>query len=215
MRKILFAFLLASPLYASELSFKVVGIDCALCAKPVVNAISSVSGVKNIRLDWRKATAQVEVPDGFDRGQIRTALNNAGFEAVFPGEQANGIAPLPPEVLKTLDIVAYPGTTKLDINSILATGKVTIVDFYADWCGPCHVLEARLQHLMQGKGNLALRRVNIGKWDNAAAKQATRDFHAEALPYIRVYDAKGNFVTAVTGGMWDEVLAAIAKAERG
>ena len=31
----------------------VVGIDCALCAKPVVNAISSVSGVKNIRLDWR------------------------------------------------------------------------------------------------------------------------------------------------------------------
>ena len=153
--------------------------------------------------------------DGFDRGQIRTALNNAGFEAVFPGEQANGIAPLPPEVLKTLDIVAYPGTTKLDINSILATGKVTIVDFYADWCGPCHVLEARLQHLMQGKGNLALRRVNIGKWDNAAARQATRDFHAEALPYIRVYDAKGNFVTAVTGGMWDEVLAAIAKAERG
>ena len=214
MRKILFAFLLASPLYASELSFKVIGIDCALCAKPVVNAISSVSGVKNIRLDWRKATAQVEVPDGFDRGQIRTALNNAGFEAVFPGEQANGIAPLPPEVLKTLDIVAYPGTTKLDINSILATGKVTIVDFYADWCGPCHVLEARLQHLMQGKGNLALRRINIGKWDNDAAKQAT-ELRAAALPYIRVYNAKGKFVTAVTGGMWDEVLAAIAKAERG
>jgi thiol-disulfide isomerase/thioredoxin len=215
MRKILFAFLLASPLYASELSFTVIGIDCAGCSKPVVKAISSVSGVKNVRLDWRKATAQVDVPDGFDRGQIRTALSNAGFEAVFPGEQANGIAPLPPEVVKTLDIVAYTGTSKLDINSILATGKVTIVDFYADWCGPCHVLETRLQHLMQGKGNLALRRVNIGKWDNAAAKQATRDFHAEALPYIRVYDAKGNFVTAVTGGMWDEVLAAIAKAERG
>src|SRR5712691_11254962 len=213
MRKILFAFLLASPLYASELSFKVVGIDCAACAKPVVNAISSVSGVKNVRLDWRKATAQVEVPDGFDRGQIRTALNNAGFEAVFPGEQANGISPLPPEVVKTLDIVAYPGTSKLEINSILATGKVTIVDFYADWCGPCHVLEARLQHLMQGRKNLAMRRVNIGKWDNDAAKQAT-ELRAEALPYIRVYDANGEFVTAVTGGMWDEVLGAIQKAER-
>jgi hypothetical protein len=64
-----------------------------------------------------------------------------------------------------------------------------------------------------GKPNLAVRRVNIGKWDNDAAKQAT-ELHAEALPYIRVYDARGKFVTAVTGGMWDEVLAAIGKAER-
>jgi hypothetical protein len=28
-----------------------------------------------------------------------------------------------------------------------------------------------------------------------------------------VYDTRGKFVTAVTGGMWDEVLAAIAKGE--
>jgi thiol:disulfide interchange protein len=75
------------------------------------------------------------------------------------------------------------------------------------------VLEARLQHLMQGKNNLALRRVDIGQWDNDAAKQAT-ELRAAALPYIRVYDARGKFVTAVTGGMWDEVLAAIEKAER-
>jgi thiol:disulfide interchange protein len=67
---------------------------------------------------------------------------------------------------------------------------------------------------MQGKPNLAMRRINIGKWNNAAAKQATREFHASALPYIRVYDANGKFVEAVTGGMWDEVLAAIEKAER-
>ena len=59
---------------------------------------------------------------------------------------------------------------------------------------------------------IALRRVNIGKWDNEAAKQATREFHAEALPYIRVYDANGKFIGAVTGGMWDEVLAAFEKA---
>lgn len=71
-----------------------------------------------------------------------------------------------------------------------------------------------MQHLMRGKKNLAPRRVDIGKWDNEAAKQATREFHAEALPYIRVYDANGRFVGSVTGGMWDEVLAMIAKAER-
>jgi hypothetical protein len=65
---------------------------------------------------------------------------------------------------------------------------------------------------MVDKPNLAVRRVNIGKWDNEAARQATREFRAEALPYVRVYDAKGKFVAAVTGGMWDEVLAALEKA---
>jgi hypothetical protein len=67
---------------------------------------------------------------------------------------------------------------------------------------------------MKGKSNLAMRRINIGKWDNVAAKQATREFRASALPYVRIYDARGTFVEAVTGGMWDEVLEAIAKAER-
>jgi hypothetical protein len=61
--------------------------------------------------------------------------------------------------------------------------------------------------------NLAIRRADIGKWNNAAAAQATH-LGAEALPYIRVYDAHGKFVTSVTGGMWDEVLAAIEKASR-
>jgi thiol-disulfide isomerase/thioredoxin/copper chaperone CopZ len=194
------------------LSFKVIGIDCSACAKPVIQTLTSIDGVKNAHLDWRKATAQVEVPDGFDRSRIRAALNNAGFEVAFPGEKIAAMAPLSPEALQKLDVVSYPGTSKMDFDKILATGKITIVDFYADWCGPCHVLELRLQHFMQDKPQLAVRRVNIGKWDNAAARQATSEFHAEALPYIRVYDANGKFVAAVTGGMWDEVLAAIEKA---
>ena len=48
--------------------------------------------------------------------------------------------------MKTLDIVAYTNGKRVDIAKIVAPGKITIVDFYADWCGPCHVLEARLQH---------------------------------------------------------------------
>jgi len=196
-----------------SLTFKVIGIDCSACAPPVIKALSSVDGVKNARVDTTAKTATVEIPADFDREKLRTAMSNAGFQAVFPGEQPRDIEPLPAAVLKTLDIESYTDGRRVDIEKIVAPGKVTIVDFYADWCGPCHVLETRLQHLMQGRKNLAVRRVNIGKWDNAAARQAT-ELRAEALPYIRVYDARGKFVTAVTGGMWDEVLGAIDKAER-
>ncbi len=213
MKSLFLVIALAAPLAADTLTFKVIGIDCAACAPPIVRALSSVRGVTNPRVDVKAKTATVDVPATFDREQLRAALSNAGFGAVFPGEKPRDIEPLPPEVVKALDIASYTNGKRVDLSQLMAPGKVTIVDFYADWCGPCHVLEARLQHLMQAKKNLAMRRVNIGKWDNDAAKQAT-ELRAEALPYIRVYDARGKFVTAVTGGMWDEVLAAIEKAER-
>jgi copper chaperone CopZ len=207
---ILFA-LLAAPLGADTLTFNVIGIDCPSCAPPVTKALASVAGVTKVRVNAEAKTATVEVPAGFDKAKLREALSNAGFDASFPGEKQSDIEPLPPEVLKSLDIVRYDGTSALVIDQVLAHGKVTIVDYYAAWCGPCTVLESRLERYLVAHPRVAVRRADIGRWNNAAAVQATH-FGAEALPYIRVYDAHGKFVTSVTGGMWDEVLAAIDKA---
>jgi copper chaperone CopZ len=209
---ILLAFL-AVPAFADSLTFKVIGIDCASCAPPVKRALAAVAGVTHVSVDTKAKTATVDVPAGFDKAKLREALSNAGFDATFPGEKRSDIEALPAGVVKSLDIVRYDGKSALDLDKVLATGKVTVIDFYADWCGPCNVLESRLERYMVAHPNLAIRRVDIGKWNNAAAAQATH-LGAEALPYIRVYDAHGKFVTSVTGGMWDEVLAAIEKAAR-
>ena len=214
MKRLLAILLFATTASAETFSFTVVGMDCAACGPPIVKTLTAIDGVKEAKVDWKSQTATVELASNFDKQKIRTAMTNAGFESVFPGEVRKEIEPLPDEILETLDIIEYNDGRRAEVARILAPGKITIVDFYGEWCGPCRVLETRLQHLMRGRKNLALRRVDIGKWDNEAARQATREFHAEALPYIRVYDAKGKFVGSVTGGMWDEVLAMIAKAER-
>jgi copper chaperone CopZ len=188
------------------ITFKVLGIDCAMCAPPVKKALASVAGVTSVRVDARAKTATVE--GNPDPAKIHEAMQNAGFEAELPGEHRPDFAPLSAAELAQLDIIVFDGSTKLDIEKALAPGKITIVDFYADWCGPCTVLERRLERYMIAHRDVALRRVNIGKWNNAAARQAT-SLGATALPYVRVYGPDGKFKRAVTGAMWDEMLAAL------
>jgi thiol-disulfide isomerase/thioredoxin len=204
----------ARPLRGSEpLKFTVVGIDCKDCEPPILKALKAVPGVRNPRLDWKTGEASVDVEDGFDRERVRRAVQDLGFDAVFAGETRKDLEPLPEDVRRTLDIAAASDGKEVDLTRVLVPGKVTLVDYWASWCGPCHVLDIRLQHLVQSRPGLAVRRVNVGQFDNAAGKQATREFRMRAIPYVRVYDANGKFVGDNTAGRWDEVLALIAKAD--
>jgi thiol-disulfide isomerase/thioredoxin len=207
------AFLAASPVFAETLRFTVIGIDCAECAPPILKALKGVSGVSNVKLDWKAGVAAIEVPEGFDRSKLRDAIAAIGYEAVFDGEARKDLQPLPEEERRGLDISSASDGARIDVASVIVPGKITVLDYWAEWCSPCHLLDARLQHLVKANPQVAVRRVNVGKWDNDAAKQATREFRLEALPYVRVYDAKGKFVGAVTGGSWDDILKTIEKAK--
>jgi copper chaperone CopZ len=195
---------------AETVRFHVIGIECKLCAAPIQKALASTPGVEKATVDWKKETAEVEVRPGFDRNRLKTALDDLGFVAVFPGETATGFEPLPPEEIEKLDFRRLDGKVPIEEKGLAAAGKTTLIDYYADWCGPCKTLELRLERYMTVHSEIALRRVDIGKWDNAAAREITRQ-GAASLPYVRVYDASGKLVGH--GGMWDEILALIDKAK--
>jgi len=204
------AALAATTARAETVRFHVIGIECRLCAAPVQRALASTPGVEKAVVDWKKETAEVEVRPGFDRTRLKAALDNIGFVAVLPGETATGFEPLPPEELAKLDLRRLDGKSSVEEKGLSVAGKTTLIDYYADWCGPCKTLELRLERYMTLHPEIALRRVDIGKWDNAAAREITRQ-GAASLPYVRVYDASGRLVGS--GGMWDETLALIDKAK--
>lgn len=87
----------------------------------------------------------------------------------------------------------------VDLKRLLVPGKVTIVDFYADWCGPCRVIGPKLEALANASGDVVLRKVDIVKWGSPVARQ----FGLRSIPSVRVYDRKGNLVGAPTSQISD------------
>jgi thiol-disulfide isomerase/thioredoxin len=208
--------LAAAPLWAAEpVQFKVVGLGCADCGAPVLNALRALPGATNPTLDAASGAASVRLEDGSNRESIRAALRDLGCEAVFPGEKPRGLEPLPEEIRRSLDIAPASDGATIDLTAALVPGKITLIDYWASWCEPCRVLDVRLQHLVRSHPGIAVRRVNVAQFDNDAGKQAVKAFHMRAIPYVRVYDAQGGFVGADTGGTWGEILKLIEKARAG
>jgi thioredoxin 1 len=99
--------------------------------------------------------------------------------------------------------------TQVDINQHLALGSVTVVDFYADWCGPCRQLAPRLEEMARNDPDVALRKIDIISWKTAVAQQ----FNIHSIPQVNIYDRNGRLVGAVLGVDFEKVKSYVAQAK--
>src|SRR5207248_390352 len=100
---------------------------------------------------------------------------------------------------------------QVDIAKHLARGNVTVVDFYADWCGPCKQLSPSLEQMAQTDPEIALRKIDIVNWNTAVAKQ----YNIRSIPQVNVYSRGGNLVGTVVGVNAEEVKRYVAQAKTG
>jgi len=100
---------------------------------------------------------------------------------------------------------------QVDINQHLAFGHVTVVDFYADWCGPCRQLLPSLEQMATNDPEVALRKIDIVNWRTAVAQQ----FNIHRIPQVNVYDRSGRLVGTVVGVDPEQVKRYVAQAKTG
>ena len=181
------------------LEFSVAGMSCAGCAQSATEALKKIRGVQTVTIDFASQDAVITATREIIREQIEEALGTLGFEARFPGDTI--LQPLSEEEKADLDIATASQGEAFELADHLAAGKITIFDYYADWCGPCHLLTPKLERLLLKYDELALRTVDISSWESDAAQQA----NLPGLPYVRIYGPQGKLLGSVQGNQIQEV----------
>lgn len=176
--------------------FQVSGMTCPGCADKATKVLEeNIAELATVKIDYesKKGTVAVKDANADTRGEIRSALGTLGFEVLFAGETSR------PRVLteidrEKLDILTVTHGDAIDVRDYLAENKFTLVDYYADWCAPCRVLEPLLEGLLLKYDNVAIRRVDIVSWYSDMAKRASKDFRLQGIPYVQVFGPDGKLL---------------------
>lgn len=66
-----------------------------------------------------------------------------------------------------------------DYNDLMNQNKPVLLDFYADWCGPCQALLPTVEKLSKEyEGKVEIQKVNVDQNSELAAKYAVRSIPA-------------------------------------
>ena len=180
---------------------------CQSCSSKVTALLETLSGVRDIRFDRKRIEFTVAHAKTLAPGQLIEVVQAGGFDArLGPGQ---GSYEVPIEHPDGLDVELISRGKSVDLDRHIVPGKVTVFDFYADWCGPCRQVAEAMNEIMASESRVALRKVDIIDWDTAVARQHLK--RVPQLPFVVVYGPDGKLLDKISGLKLGRLKTAIQK----
>ena len=93
-------------------------------------------------------------------------------------------------------VVRSAGGADFDISRLAVPGKITVVDFYVDWCPTCKKLKNHYQQLIEVRPDVAIRRIKMKEnWDQEWAKQQY-GLDIRGTPHVVIFVQDGSILAA-------------------
>jgi thiol-disulfide isomerase/thioredoxin len=184
-------------------------LACLTCGAKVVKAIEALPGVTQATFSRESVEVGVAFEASATSADAILEKSNSVGETVVMGAGRGSYAP-PVDHDEASDTVIISRGEEVTLSDHLAQGKVTVVDFYADWCGPCRRVAIIMNAIMSDRDDVALRKIDIVDWDTPVAQQHMRE--VSQLPYTIVFNKAGQEVRRIVGLDIPGLHAAIAEA---
>ena len=104
-------------------------------------------------------------------------------------------APKPTAPRPEKDIQLNTPGALVNVEAGLVPGYVTVIDFWSESCGACHVVGAMLTKGVADEPLILIRKVDVGD----AFTPVAEAYQIGALPHYRVYDKRGRMRYVLMG----------------
>lgn len=162
----------------------------------------SMTTTKGKTVSWFYSGFTVLSKDGKTVSSVKMDEGHLELDTSIPSK------PAAPANVPDFLVTANGGQT-VNLDTIAVPGKITIIDFYAEWCGPCQRIGPELVKLASADEDVILRKIDIVNWDSPVVKQLA----IQSVPNVRVIGKDGKQVGETTSSL-DAIVDYIAQAKK-
>ena len=177
--------------------YSVQGADCASCAEDIKGQLKKVKGVKKVDFDKHAVELTIRMADGVSDQAVLDAIARSGEGMKGIVGRGQGAYLAVPEFPPGTDVqlLTRDGSAVGPLEKLAVPGKYTVFDVFAEWCGPCRVVDERLREVVARRTDVAIRKLNVRDFDTPLALELGPAF--ETLPYVVVLTPKGKRIEVV------------------
>jgi thiol-disulfide isomerase/thioredoxin len=172
-------------------------ISCRSCGGQSIKALKAAGGVDQVLFDHNKVELAITYDSkAHSPESLKKVITGLGYGVAIGAGQ--GRYEETTEASGTADVQSLTAVDEtFQLSSLIVPGKVTVIDFFAVWCGPCREVDRAMNQIVSKAEDVAYRRIDIGQWGSAIATRFLGS--APELPYVVIYGKKGRELTRISG----------------